>query len=158
MTDTEYREKLFQQLDTLQHRNRRFMRGALLALAILFASTLLQQFVVLPQKADHAEVQLAQQREGRRVAIGVLCGGLQAVIDAGRAQIVTTIQPPRFRRNLERLGLPDAKTRRRVAEKAAEAYATAIARATEKQSGVEGVVDEGGNLRCDRLVVRAHAR
>jgi hypothetical protein len=55
LTSTEYATKLFAQLDTLEHRYRRFMHWALTAIAILFASTLWMLFVALPRKTDEIQ-------------------------------------------------------------------------------------------------------
>jgi hypothetical protein len=52
LSEGEFATKLFEQLDTLEHRYRRFMRRATLALAILIATTLWQVFFVLPDKSN----------------------------------------------------------------------------------------------------------
>jgi hypothetical protein len=111
-------------------------------------------------KADRAALEIRQQREGRRVAIEVFCGVSQAVIDAGRAQILSSaaIGPPRFARNLERLGFPELRARQKTAELAAQAYSRGIARAVAREAGTHGLVNRDGRLRCDRLVSQAQAR
>jgi hypothetical protein len=105
--------------------------------------------------ALHVTTEQDRQREGRRVAIRVLCAGEQAVIVAGREQILAGAElgPPRLVRNLERLGLPAVTLRRQQAEAAARAYSERIAAAVRDESGVRDLVDPAtGVLRCDRLV------
>lgn len=80
MTDIEYSEKLFGQLDELEQRYRRFMRGALAALAILTAATCWQLFVALPRKT--VEIQ-----ESRQSAIQRFCEDEKTLL---------TLVPPRF--------------------------------------------------------------
>lgn len=59
MTEVEFRERLFANLDALETRYRRFMRWSLVALAILTAATLWQLFVALPAKTD--QIQASRQ-------------------------------------------------------------------------------------------------
>jgi hypothetical protein len=78
-----------------------------------------------------------QRQEGRAIAIQASCAATSAVIDAGRRTILTGGDlPPKFARELERLGYPSAQARKARARAAAEAYARSIAEAVERQSGV----------------------
>lgn len=73
---------------------------------------------------------LARQREGRRVAIEVLCGAQQGVIDAGRDQLLSFGQ-----------------------RRAARRYAVLVARGIEREAQTRGLVNvRTGRLRCQRLV------
>lgn len=94
-----------------------------------------------------------KQREGRKVAIDVLCGFANGVADAGRGQLTAPVMPPKFRRNLERLGLPPAKVRARGQRAAADAYARVILRSVERQAGAGtgGAVIRDGRLDCRAL-------
>jgi hypothetical protein len=72
---------------------------------------------------------VAQQR-GRAVAIRVLCGGEQGVIDAGRAVLLQNGLKP-----------------------AADDYARTVAAAIEREAGVSDLLDiESGRLRCARVL------
>jgi hypothetical protein len=104
-------------------------------------------------KATTAEQVAASQREGRRNAVAIVCGATSAIIEAGRASILSGGElPPRLERNLIRLGYPERAERRAQARAAAEAYSLGIAGAIEKESGVQGLVRADGTLDCDRLL------
>ena len=65
--------------------------------------------------------------------------------------------PGRFKRNLIRLGYPRDEERKVAQKKAADAYSLSIAKAIEKESGVQGIVGENGSLDCERLRRAARA-
>jgi hypothetical protein len=102
-----------------------------------------------------------RQQEGRQVAIRVLCGAQQGVIDGGRAQILGSAQiaPPRFERNLILLGMADLEKRQQAARRGAVMYALAISRSIEAVAHQHGLIDsKTGRLLCARLVDRARAK
>jgi hypothetical protein len=100
----------------------------------------------------------ASQLEGRKTAVSITCGAISAVIEAGRTSITGGAVPPgRFERNLVRLGYPPEAERKAAAKKAADAYSLSIAKAIERESGVQGIVSETGSLDCDRLRRAARA-
>lgn len=101
----------------------------------------------------------ASQQEGRRISISVTCNALSAVIDAGRGTINNTmeIQPPKFKRNLEALGLPPFEVRQKQAKITADLYANTIINKVVSATGLHGVVNKDGTLNCDRLVKTARA-
>jgi hypothetical protein len=100
-----------------------------------------------------AKSSASNQAEGRRIAIAVLCGFGNGVELAGKASISTPVQPPRFRRNLEKLGLPSARLRAPAARKAGEAYARAISESVVEQAGADAktVIKPDGSLNCSAL-------
>lgn len=97
--------------------------------------------------------ELERQREGRRIAVNVTCGAISAVIDAGRATITGGAAglPPELASFLEAHGYPPAAERRRQALEAASTYARSIAKAVERASGRDDLVQPNGRLRCERL-------
>lgn len=99
------------------------------------------------------QTKVDRQREGRAIAINVMCGGISAVIEAGRATITGSSRSfsPEFERNLERLGYPPRKQRTQAANAAAKAYAAAIAKSVQEESGVKDLVRKDGSLDCARL-------
>lgn len=77
----------------------------------------------------------ARQKEGRRVAIQVLCGAEQGVINGGRDQLLRYGQ-----------------------RQAAGDYARTVAAAIEREAGVQGLLDvRTGTLRCNRLLSESAA-
>lgn len=101
---------------------------------------------------------IGDQKEGRRFAVDVMCGAVNAVIEGGRATITggQEVGSPEFVKNLEALGFPPKKVREKQANEAAAKYAEFIARRVEEESGVSGVVVEEdgpkkGTLDCDKL-------
>lgn len=99
------------------------------------------------------------QRQGRGVAIDILCGFGNGVEAAGKATITTPVQPPEFRRNLEKLGLPPEAERQANAKVAGEAYARLISQNVADQAGAAAVdvVNKDGSLNCDALSKAARA-
>jgi hypothetical protein len=90
--------------------------------------------------------------EGRRISLGASCAATAAVIDAGRATITSSgALPPELAAFLESYGYPDAKTRKAQAIRSARDYANAIANRVEAASGVPGLVDPEGRLKCKVL-------
>lgn len=104
--------------------------------------------------------QLAEsQREGRAVAIDILCGFGNGVEAAGKATLTAPIEPPEFRRSLERLGLPPAEAREQQQQQAAQAYARSISESVANQVGrgiADDVIKRDGSLDC--RVLRKAAR
>lgn len=82
-----------------------------------------------------------RQREGREVAVDVLCGGLSGVADAGKRTLEGRLP-----------GLPGPGVPR-----ASEAYARIISLSVIKQAGVEArdVLNRDGTINCERLKVAA---
>lgn len=128
----------------------------------LFIITAASAWAVLTTLSIVADVQQGQRdvQEGRRFAVSVNCAATSAVIEAGRATITGGAAGVggEFERNLERLGYPPRKVRKRQAKQAGRAYAAAIARQVEKAAGVKGVVHRDGTLDCPRLTRLARAR
>lgn len=127
----------------------------LLALLLAFYAVLGSE-----NKADRAELKAtaaqqaaASQREGRQIAIAVLCGFGNGVEAAGKASIAQPILPGRFRRNLEKLGLPPERLRAERARKAGEAYARSISESVAEQASVkaEKVIQPDGSMDCNAL-------
>lgn len=101
----------------------------------------------LDSKVDKTQLQVEAQREGRRVAREVLCGGLNGVEEAGRLILLGELpspapQTPRFSR-------PERQRR----DAYARAYARVISDAVLKQAGVEAqnVIRPNGTIDCDEL-------
>lgn len=102
--------------------------------------------------AGEALSKAERQQEGRAVAVDVVCGGLSAVIESGRAAFTAGGQlPPRLTDFLERHGYPPAAVREAAARKAAVDYAEGIAKAVERESGLSGLVRRDGSLNCQAL-------
>jgi hypothetical protein len=92
------------------------------------------------------------QSEGRRIAIGITCGAVSSVIEAGRATILAGVQlPPRLERRLVSYGYPPRAKRIAAARQSAQQYSAGIANAVEKESGVQGIVRENGTLDCVKV-------
>jgi hypothetical protein len=102
---------------------------------------------------------LSDQREGRRIGIGVTCSAVNAVISGGRHVLETSgHEPPKVEAALHRLGFPPAAVRRAQAARSAQAYATSIAHAVEHQiGGHQRLVRRDGTLDCRRLLAATHA-
>lgn len=115
--------------------------------------------VVVVVALIRAQDAIDAQNAGRRAAGAVTCSAISAVIDAGRATIDSggRIDPRKFERNLERLGLPPRDVRARKARTAAESYARLIAQRVTTESGVPGLVRRDGTLNCERLGVVARS-
>jgi hypothetical protein len=103
---------------------------------------------------------IQSNHEGRRAAVNVTCATLSAVIESGREtlQAGAAIGPPRFERELRRIGLPPLADRQRGADLAAARYSKGIATEVERQSGVKGLVLPDGRLDCSRLRTLARTR
>lgn len=99
----------------------------------------------------HSDDAIQQQKQGRTSAVQVTCGALSAVIEAGRATLGADVQPPEFRRALERLGLPPRRARSEAAKVAGNAYRKSIADSIERQAHVKGLVQKDGTLDCNKL-------
>lgn len=101
----------------------------------------------------HVENKVDAQVQGRRAAIAVLCGFGNGVEEAGRAALSADVQPVKFRKALERLGLPATAVRRKGQKLAGEAYARALSKAVVEQAGADArkVIKRDGSLDCARL-------
>jgi hypothetical protein len=100
------------------------------------------------------ESEQERQREGRGIAIDVLCGGLYGVETAGE-KILTDTLP-----ETEGLRPPQTQREREVAKIYARAYATVISTAVINQAGVaaEDVLRKDGTIDCDALKDAARAQ
>jgi hypothetical protein len=108
---------------------------------------------VIVQRAE-----AAGQRAGRAIALQAICGFGNGVAEAGQVTIAGgMIQPPKFRRNLERLGLPSEKVRARAARMSADRYARRIRRSVVRATGIVGLVRDDGTLNCAALRSAARA-
>lgn len=121
---------------------------------ILIALAVLWVVLAIDLSATNKHVQA-----GRRFAISVTCAVESAVGEAGREVIAGSaapVGPPRFLRNLERLGYRPPPLA--VREHAASAYVASIALAIERQVGVRGrrLIRPDGSLNCPVLLVLAH--
>lgn len=98
-------------------------------------------------------------REGRALAIRVMCGATNATINAGRAQITggSAGVPDKLASFLEAHGYPPKGLREKQAKVAANLYAQSISKGVLKTTGGEarGLVDPTGALRCDKLVAES---
>lgn len=111
-------------------------------------------------KADKAEVAadktsaaVEQQKQGRRVALDILCGGLFGVENAGRLTILDKLPRPAPQRGHQ----TSAEMRSRL--RYAQAYAQVISEAVIVQAGVDvkNVLRRDGTIDCDRLKAAARA-
>ncbi len=94
-----------------------------------------------------------KQQDADRTAAQLLpCAATDAVIDAGRAAILSGAEEksPQEEKTLSSLGFPLA-TRQLEAATASAAYAGAIASAVRSQTGRADLVDEDGSLKCEVL-------
>lgn len=92
--------------------------------------------------------QLAEtQQDGRRVALGVTCGALRGVEDAGR--LVLTNKLP----GTERFVPPSSSRERRIRRIFARAYNKVITDRIVQEAGVAGekVIEPNGSVNCTRL-------
>ena len=92
--------------------------------------------------------QLAEtQQDGRRVALGVTCGALRGVEDAGR--LVLTNKLP----GTERFVPPSSSREQRVRRIFARAYNKVITDRIVQEAGVAGekVIEPNGSVNCERL-------
>jgi hypothetical protein len=106
------------------------------------------------QKVDQAAVnatvakQLAEsQSQGRRIALGVTCGALRGVEDAGRA-VITQRLP-----GTARLYPPTTRREVRARAQVARAYNRVITDRIVQEAGANGaeVIEPNGSVNCDRL-------
>jgi hypothetical protein len=101
----------------------------------------------LQTKVDRAQGQLDAQREGRRVAREVLCGGLYGVEEAGRLILLGELPPPAP--PAPQLSSAEIKTR----EAYAKSYALVVSRRVLAQGGIraQDVLNDDGTINCDAL-------
>jgi hypothetical protein len=87
------------------------------------------------------------QSNGRRISLGVTCGALRGVEDAGR--LVLTQRLP----GTERFYPPSSARAERVREAVARAYNRVITDRIVREAGVNGerVIEPNGSVNCDRL-------
>jgi hypothetical protein len=87
------------------------------------------------------------QSEGRRVALGVTCGALRGVEDAGR--LVLTQRLP----GTERFYAPSSAREKRARAEIARAYNRVITDRIVREAGVAGerVIEPNGSVNCERL-------
>jgi methionine synthase II (cobalamin-independent) len=88
-----------------------------------------------------------QQSEGRKVALGVTCGALRGVEDAGR--LVLTQRLP----GTSALYPPSTSRERKARRQVAQAYNRVITDRIVQEAGVAGaeVIEPNGSVNCDRL-------
>ena len=95
------------------------------------------------------------QSDGRRVSLGVTCGALRGVEDAGRAVLTGTLP------GTERFREPTSEREQRIREVFARAYNRVITDRIVKEAGVAGekVIEPNGSVNCEKLreVARAPA-
>lgn len=99
------------------------------------------------------ETEQDRQKEGRGIAIDVLCGGLYGVEKAGEYILTGTLP------GTEDLQPPPTEREKAVAKIYATAYSTVISQAVVKQAGVTGkhILNEDGTIDCDELKKAARA-
>lgn len=99
------------------------------------------------------ESDLERQREGRSIAIEVLCGSTSGVQKAG--ELILKDELP----NTERYRRPKTDADRERADAYARSYVRLISNEVLKVAGVEGkdVLDPDGSINCDRLKAAARA-
>lgn len=95
-------------------------------------------------KAERAQQAARNQREGRAVAVDVLCGGVAGIEDAGTQALQGKLEGQNGQ------GLP---------QRAIDDYVGTISRAVSRQAGVDArrVLKPNGTISCDRLRVAARA-
>lgn len=95
-------------------------------------------------KAERAAQIARSQREGRTVAVDVLCGGVAGIEDAGTQALQGKLEGQNGH------GLP---------QRAIDDYVRTISRAVSRQAGVDArrVLKANGTIDCDRLRVAARA-
>ena len=110
---------------------------------------------VAKAEASTAKKLAQTQSEGRRIALGVTCGALRGVEDAGR--LVLTNKLP----GTERFVPPSTRREQRIREIFARSYNRVITDRIVKEAGVVGaeVIEPNGSVNCERLreVARAPA-
>jgi hypothetical protein len=87
------------------------------------------------------------QSNGRRISLGVTCGALRGVEDAGR--LVLTNRLP----GTERFVMPSSARERRIRRIFARAYNRVITDRIVQEAGVDGerVIEPNGSVNCERL-------
>jgi hypothetical protein len=95
-----------------------------------------------------------RQREGRGIAINVLCGVSNGIVDAGR-EILTDTLP-----GTEHYQRPHSALEKSRAQAYADSYARVISFSVAQQAGVqaEGVLRHDGTIDCDALSRAAQTR
>jgi hypothetical protein len=103
--------------------------------------------VGLSGKVDKTTDALQRQKDGRRVALEVICGSIKGVEDAGRRILTGTLPPPAS------MPPPRSARERRLASQYAEAYSRVISESVLAQAGAKatGVLKADGSLDCDAL-------
>lgn len=98
-------------------------------------------------EATTAKRVAAAQKDGRRVAVGITCGALMGVEDAGR--LVLTDRLP----GTERFRRPSSPGEKRVRRAYAKAYNRVISERIRAEAGVAaaGIVGADGSVDCDAL-------
>jgi hypothetical protein len=101
----------------------------------------------LQNKVDATQSQVDAQREGRKVAIEVLCGGLYGVQEAGRLILLDDLPPPAPE------GTPVSEEERIIRDSYATAYASVISRRVLEEAGFSGqdVLRDNATIDCDEL-------
>jgi len=103
----------------------------------------------LSGKVDKTQSQVEAQREGRRVALDVLCGGLYGVQEAGRLILLGELPPPAP-------PSPQLSSSERMArERYARSYAQVISRRVLEEAQIDAnlVLRDDGTVDCARLKV-----
>lgn len=150
--------QLLEGLSTLDERYRTFTYRVMRAVAFIGVGCAIA--LAFEGKLTNDTARLTDdQASGRAVAIDALCGAVSGVVDAGRQTILgAALQPPTpFTRELEKLGYPPIKIRRKQAEAAARAYGSQIAAAVEKATHRKGLARKNGTLDCTRVKAAARA-
>jgi hypothetical protein len=98
-------------------------------------------------KVDATQSQVDAQREGRKVAVEVLCGGLYGVQEAGRLILLDDLPEPAPE------GSQISDQDRAVRELYAQAYALVISKRVLEQAGASGkeVLRQNSTIDCDEL-------
>lgn len=135
--------------DRLHHIWRDFVPLAALILAAIAVTN-------TEKKADRAdltssrnEIRLESQREGRRIAISILCGGISGTAEAGRlvllGQLPGQMRPPNGQAPAQR--------------STARAYARYVVKSIIKEAGADAskVINRNGELNCDEIARTARA-
>lgn len=124
------------------------LAAALLALTISVAMA----YTTLHNRSD-----LLNQRDGRRLALSVVCASTSAVIESGREVLTGTgALPAPLAALFERYGYSE-RAARAAARLAAERYAREIAREVQRAAGRRDLVRKDGSLNCERLTKAAGA-
>jgi tellurite resistance protein len=129
----------------------------MIAIAVFFIIVLttlmiqLNQNVKVKSAASTAKQVAIDQRKGRRVSINFTCGALKAVINAGR-DIITGNEEvsPLESALLKQFNISEAVVKQ-FKQKAADDYTNNIVLQIENYTKVRGIVDENGDVDCEKL-------